>query len=265
VRQFSQDDAHIFCTEAQIEDEVLRCLELAFYLYEILRFQPRVELSTRPDNRLGTDETWDHAERALAGALRRRGLDYGIAEGEGTFYGPKIDLHMTDSIGRSWQLGTVQLDYMMPARFELTYTGEDNADHQPVMIHRALFGSFERLIGILIEHYGGDFPLWLAPVQAIVLPIADRHLEYATRVYDQLRERGVRGELDERSESISKKVRDAELQRIPFMLIVGDREVEGDVIAVREHRVGDTGTLRVADFAAKVGELVSARAPRSGG
>jgi threonyl-tRNA synthetase len=154
---------------------------------------------------------------------------------------------------------------MMPARFELTYTGEDNADHQPVMIHRALFGSFERLIGILIEHYGGDFPLWLAPVQAIVLPIADRHLEYATRVYDQLRERGVRGELDERSESISKKVRDAELQRIPFMLIVGDREVEGDVIAVREHRVGDTGTLRVADFAAKVGELVSARAPRSGG
>ena len=262
VRQFSQDDAHIFCTEAQIEDEVLRCLELAYYLYELLGFDPRVELSTRPDNRLGTDETWDHAEGALAGALRRRGLEYDIAEGEGTFYGPKIDLHMTDSIGRSWQLGTVQLDYMMPARFELAYTGEDNAEHRPVMIHRALFGSFERLIGILTEHYGGDFPLWLAPVQAIVLPIADRHLEYGAGVHDRLREQGVRVELDERSESVSKKVRDAELRRIPYMLVVGDREAEGNVVAVREHRVGDTGTLTVAEFAARIEELVSTRAPR---
>ena len=163
VRSITQDDGHIFCTEGQIEDEVLRCLDFGFHLYDLFGFEPRAELSTRPENRLGSDETWDHAENALAEAMRRRGLEYDIGEGEGTFYGPKIDLHITDAIGRSWQLGTVQLDYLMPERFELEYTGADNAEHRPVMIHRALLGSFERFIGILIEHYAGEFPLWLAP------------------------------------------------------------------------------------------------------
>jgi threonyl-tRNA synthetase len=259
VRQFSQDDAHIFCTEEQLEDEVLRCLDFGFYLYELFGFEPRVELSTRPDNRLGSDETWDHAEGALAQALKRRGLDYVIGEGEGTFYGPKIDLHMTDSIGRSWQLGTVQLDYQMPARFEATYTGADNAEHTPVMIHRALFGSFERFIGILIEHYAGEFPVWLAPVQAIVLPIADRHLDYAQGVCDQLRAADVRVEIDDRTESVGRKIRDAELRKIPYMLVVGDREAEAGELALREHRGGDKGQVAVEDFAAQVQELVRKR------
>src|SRR5437764_1490093 len=179
VRHITQDDAHIFCTEEQIEQEVIGCLDFGFFLYEIFGFEPRLELSTPPEKRIGTDAMWDAAESALEGALRRRGLEYELNDGDGAFYGPKIDLHMTDSIGRSWQLGTVQLDYSMPERFELEYTGADNAEHRPVMIHRALLGSFERIIGILIEHYGGEFPLWLAPVQALILPIADRHADYA--------------------------------------------------------------------------------------
>ena len=259
VRQFSQDDAHIFCTEEQIEDEVLRCLDFAFYLYELFGFEPRVELSTRPDVRLGSDETWDHAEGALAGALRRRGLEFEIGEGEGVFYGPKIDLHMTDSIGRSWQLGTVQLDYQMPERFGITYTGEDNAEHQPVMIHRALFGSFERIIGILIEHYAGDFPLWLAPVQAIVLPIADRHAEYGASVVSELRGAGLRADLDERPESVGRKIRDAELRKIPYMLVIGDREQEARAVSVREHRQGDAGSTRVDALVERLKEEVQSR------
>jgi threonyl-tRNA synthetase len=259
VRQFSQDDAHIFCTEEQLEDEVLRCLDFGFYLYELFGFEPRIELSTRPENRLGSDETWDHAEGALAQALRRRGLEYAIGEGEGTFYGPKIDLHMTDSIGRSWQLGTVQLDYMMPGRFEATYTGADNAEHTPVMIHRALFGSFERFIGILIEHYAGEFPVWLAPLQAIVLPIADRHLEYAAEVRSRLRDAGLRVEIDDRTESVGRKIREAELRKIPYMLVVGDREAETGEVALREHRGGDKGSVAIDDFASQVLELVKKR------
>ena len=179
VRHITQDDAHIFCTEEQVQEEVIHCLRFGFFMYELFGFAPRLELSTRPDKRIGTDEMWDRAEGALAGALDAEGLEYEINPGDGAFYGPKIDLHMTDSIGRAWQLGTVQLDYSMPERFDLLYAGADNADHRPVMIHRALLGSFERFIGILIEHYAGEFPVWLAPVQAIVLPIADRHLEHA--------------------------------------------------------------------------------------
>ena len=172
---------------------MLGCLDMGFRLYDLFGFEPKLELSTRPDERLGSDETWDHAEGALAAAMKRRGLEYDIGEGEGTFYGPKIDLHMRDSIGRSWQLGTVQLDYQMPERFGLEYTGADNEPHRPVMVHRALLGSFERFIGILTEHYAGEFPVWLAPVQAIVLPIADRHLDYAREVAGALREaRGAR-------------------------------------------------------------------------
>jgi threonyl-tRNA synthetase len=188
VRSITQDDAHIFCTDEQIEDEVILCLEFGFFLYDLFGFEPRLELSTRPEKRIGSDEMWDRAEQALASALERRGLDYELNEGDGAFYGPKIDLHMTDSIGRSWQLGTVQLDYAMPERFELSYTGADNAEHRPVMIHRALLGSFERFIGILVEHYAGELPFWLAPVQAAVLPIADRHLDYASAVAGRLRE-----------------------------------------------------------------------------
>ena len=181
VRHITQDDAHIFCLEEQIEDEVVGCLDFGFALYEVFGFEPRLELSTRPEKRLGSDEMWDHAEAALRNALDRKGLEYEINEGDGAFYGPKIDLHMRDSLGRSWQLGTIQLDYQMPERFDAAYVGADNAEHRPVMIHRALLGSFERFIGILIEHYGGEFPVWLTPTQAIVLPIADRHLEYADR------------------------------------------------------------------------------------
>ena len=258
VRSITQDDGHIFCTAEQIEEEVLRCLDFGYDLYSLFGFEPRVELSTRPENRLGSDETWDHAERALVQALERRGLRYEIGEGEGTFYGPKIDLHMTDSIGRGWQLGTVQLDYMMPERFELEYTGADNAEHRPVMIHRALLGSFERFIGILIEHYGGEFPLWLAPVQAIVLPISDPFNEYGVSVRDALRGNGLRVELDDRSESIGRKIRDAEMRKIPYMLVVGEREEREGTVSVREHRGTDAGSVPVEQFAERLlGELYS--------
>jgi threonyl-tRNA synthetase len=259
VRHITQDDAHIFCTPEQIEDEVLGCLDFGFYLYELFSFEPELELSTRPDKRLGSDEMWDEAEGALAGALERRGLEYRVGEGEGTFYGPKIDLHMTDSIGRSWQLGTVQLDYQMPDRFDLHYTGADDAEHQPVMIHRALFGSFERFIGILIEHYAGEFPVWLAPVQAIVLPIADRHAEYAASVTARLREGGARAELDDRSESLGRRIRDAEVRKVPYILVAGDREVEAGQVAVREHRKGDEGAVAVDEFAERLARETAER------
>jgi threonyl-tRNA synthetase len=251
VRSITQDDGHIFCTSEQIEDEVLRCLDFGFHLYSLFGFEPRVELSTRPENRLGSDETWDHAEAALAQALQRRGLEYDIGEGEGTFYGPKIDLHMTDSIGRPWQLGTVQLDYLMPERFELEYTGADNAEHRPTMIHRALLGSFERFIGILIEHYAGEFPLWLAPVQALVLPIADRHAAYAAEVVAKLQAGGLRVELDDRTESVGRKIREGELRKAPYMLIVGDKELDAGQVSVRRHREGDLGPLDVDEFVSR--------------
>jgi threonyl-tRNA synthetase len=257
VRSITQDDGHIFCTPEQIEDEVLKCLDFGFHLYDLFGFEPRAELSTRPDNRLGTDEVWDHAEGALAGAMQRRGLEYEIGEGEGTFYGPKIDLHMTDSIGRGWQLGTVQLDYQMPERFQLEYTGADNAEHQPVMIHRALMGSFERFIGILIEHYAGEFPLWLAPVQALILPIADRHEDYAREVAAQLD--GVRVEVDARTESVGKKIREGELRKVPYMLVVGDSEAETKQVAVRRHREGDLGAMAVDEFAQRALDEIASK------
>ena len=248
VRAFTQDDAHIFCTEEQIEDEVLGCLDMGFRIYELFGFEPKLELSTRPEQRLGDDATWDHAEGALARAMERRGLEFEIGEGEGTFYGPKIDLHMRDSIGRSWQLGTVQLDYSMPERFGLEYTGADDEPHRPVMVHRALLGSFERFIGILTEHYAGEFPVWLTPVQALVLPIADRHNDYAREVAGALREAGLRVEMDERPESTGRKVRDAELRKVPYMLVVGDREAEARSVGVREHRRGDAGAVPLHEF-----------------
>jgi threonyl-tRNA synthetase len=248
VRHITQDDAHIFCTDEQVEQEVIECLRFGFDLYERFGFEPRLELSTRPDQRIGTDEMWDRAEAALAGALDALGLAYQLNPGDGAFYGPKIDLHMTDSIGRSWQLGTVQLDYAMPERFDMLYTGADNAEHRPAMIHRALLGSFERFIGILIEHYAGEFPLWLAPVQAIVLPVADRFNDYGAAVIQRLRADGARVELDDRSESVGRKIRDAELRKVPYMLIVGEREESEGTVAVREHRAGDVGTEALAEF-----------------
>ena len=252
VRAFAQDDAHVFCTEEQVQEEVAACLEFAFATYEIFGFELRLELSTRPEQRIGTDEMWDRAESALASALEAQGLEYDLNEGDGAFYGPKIDLHMTDSLGRSWQLGTVQLDYSMPERFDLTYIGADNSEHRPVMIHRALMGSYERFIGILIEHYAGEFPVWLAPVQAVVLPISDRHTEAAASVAADLRGRGVRVDVDDRSESIGRRIREAELQKLPYMLVVGDREAQEGTVAVRRHHEGDVGVMPVARFAEHV-------------
>jgi threonyl-tRNA synthetase len=259
VRHITQDDAHVFCTEDQIEEEALRCLDFGFYIYEQFGLKPRLELSTRPEKRVGTEEMWDKAEAALKRTLEKNGLEYDLNEGDGAFYGPKIDAHITDAIGRSWQLGTVQLDYYMPEQFELTYTGTDNAEHRPVMIHRALMGSFERFIGILIEHYAGEFPFWLAPVQAIVLPIADRHLDYAGQVAERLRDAGLRVEIDERSESIGKKIREAEVLKVPYMLVVGDAEQEAGAVAVRRHREGDQGVEPLAEFAERASHEIADR------
>ena len=204
---------------------------------------------------------WDRAEALLAKALDDKGVEYELNAGDGAFYGPKIDLHMTDSIGRSWQLGTVQLDYYMPERFELAYTGADNAEHRPVMIHRALMGSFERFMGILIEHYAGEFPLWLAPVQAAVLPLADRHVDYAREVHAALVEAGLRADVDERTESVGRKIREAELRKVPYMLVVGDREAEQRAVALRRHREGDQGTVPLDEV---VERLVAEAASREG-
>jgi threonyl-tRNA synthetase len=260
VRHFSQDDAHVFCTEEQIQEEVTACLDFAFATYGAFGFDRiGVELSTRPDERLGDDALWDRAEGALEQALDAQGISYAINEGDGAFYGPKIDLHLEDSLGRSWQLGTVQLDYSMPARFGLSYTGADNAEHMPVMIHRALMGSYERFIGILLEHTAGELPIWLAPVQAVVLPIADRHAEVAARARDELRRAGVRAELDARTESVGRKIREAELRKVPYMLVVGDREAEDGTVAVRRHGQGDEGSVPVAEIAARLAEVTATR------
>ncbi len=248
VRHFAQDDGHIFCTEEQVQDEVRGCLEMAFATYRLFDFDVRLELSTRPEQRVGTDEMWDRAEQKLTSTLGELGLSYELNPGDGAFYGPKIDMHMTDSLGRSWQLGTVQLDYSMPERFGLTYTGADNQEHTPVMIHRAMFGSYERFIGIMIEHYAGELPLWLTPVQALVLPVSDRFNDYGASVRDDLRARGLRVELDDRSESIGRKIREAELRKLPYMLVVGERERDDGAVSVREHREGDIGTMTIEQF-----------------
>jgi threonyl-tRNA synthetase len=259
VRHFAQDDAHIFCTEEQIQAEVAGCLELAFATYALFDLDVRLELSTRPDERIGDDQMWDRAEGALTTALAEQGLRYELNPGDGAFYGPKIDMHMTDSLGRSWQLGTVQLDYSMPARFHLAYTGADNSEHTPVMIHRACFGSYERFIGIMLEHYAGELPLWLAPVQAIVLPVSDRYNDYARGVAEELRARDAHVELDDRGESVGRKIREAELRKIPYMLIVGERERAEESVSVREHRGGDTGAVSLQSFGERLaGELYSA-------
>jgi threonyl-tRNA synthetase len=268
VRHFAQDDAHIFCTDEQVQDELAGCLQMLFDTYAMFDFDVRLELSTRPEVRSGSDEMWDHAEDQLAKALAAKQLDYELNPGDGAFYGPKIDIHITDSLARSWQLGTVQIDYSMPERFGLTYTGADNSEHRPVMIHRALFGSYERFIGILLEHTGGELPLWLAPVQAIVLPVSDRFNDYGRQVRDDLRACGARVELDARGESIARKVREAELRKIHYMLVVGEREQGERAVSVRTRDRGtgeqasqggvDEGSVSLDAFADRLaGELYS--------
>jgi threonyl-tRNA synthetase len=238
VRHVTQDDAHIFCTEEQIQDEIAAVVDYARYLYEFFGMTASAELSTRPDNKLGTDEQWDMTEGALKTALELNEIPYEIAEGEGAFYGPKIDLHMTDALGRRWQMGTIQLDSQMPSRFGLTYMGPDNAEHPLYVIHRALYGSFERFIGILIEHYGGAFPVWLAPVQVRIVPVGEDHREAARALADKLS--AFRVEVDDRDETVGKRIRDAEVEKIPYVVVYGDRESE-EALAVRE-RGGDQST-----------------------
>ena len=265
VRQFSQDDAHCFVMESQIAEEVERLLRLVQRVYGDFGLQYSVKLSTRPEKFLGTVETWDHAEASLKQALEAAKQPYSINAGDGAFYGPKLDFDITDAIGRKWQCATIQLDYQMPERFDLKYVGADNTEHRPVVIHRAIFGSFERFIAILLEHYAGAFPLWLAPVQVIVLPIADRHIEYATRVREQLAEAGLRVELDERQEKIGYKIREAQLQKIPYMLVTGDREAAEGTVSVRSRTGGDQGSRPVEDvIAALRGEIASKGEPEAG-
>jgi threonyl-tRNA synthetase len=255
VRHVTQDDAHIFCTEEQVAQEIDGCIEFAKDLYELFDVTPHAELSTRPENRLGTDEEWDHAEEMLRAALERHELSYVIGEGEGTFYGPKIDLHMDDVLGRSWQMGTIQADAQMPRRFGLTYMGPDNREHTPVVIHRALLGSLERFIGILIEHYGGAFPVWLAPVQARVVPVGEDHRPAAASLRERLAAAGLRTEVDERDETVAKRIRDAEVEKVPYVLVYGDRESE-DALAVRR-RGGEQSTLSLSDLVTELREAAA--------
>jgi len=253
VRHVTQDDAHIFCTREQIEEEVLGCLDYVAYLYDLFGMEARLELSTRPENKLGDDEEWDFTEGALASALERQGIDYHLNEGDGAFYGPKIDLHMKDVLGRSWQMGTIQLDAQMPRRFGLAYAGEDNREHTPYVIHRALLGSLERFMGILIEHFAGDFPPWLAPEQVRVLPVADAHRADAESLADDLRVHGFRASVDEREETLGRRIRDAELYKIPYVVVWGERE-SLDALALRR-RGGEQVTV---SWEALLSELQSA-------
>jgi threonyl-tRNA synthetase len=253
VRAFTQDDAHVYCTEEQIVDEVRDIAEAIDELYARFGFDDvRVELSTRPAKSIGTDEQWRMAESALARALDEMGREYTVNEGDGAFYGPKIDFHITDALGRSWQCGTCQLDFFMPERFGLVYTTADDEQRTPVMIHRALLGSIERFLGILIEHHAGEFPVWLAPVQARVLPIADRHAGYSESVVAELRAASVRCDVDARSESVGRKIRDAEIAKIPYMLVVGDEEERSAGVSVRRHREGDVGLMSVRELADQI-------------
>ena len=252
VRCFTQDDAHIFCLPEQIESEIINLMHLINEVYSLFGFTYTVELSTRPEDSMGSDEDWNLAECALKKALEKENMAYKINEGDGAFYGPKIDFHIKDCLGREWQCGTIQLDFQMPERFDLHYIGEDGEKHRPVMLHRVIFGSIERFIGILIEHFAGAFPTWLAPVQVKILPIAESHLEYANQLKKQLLEEGIRVEVDERNEKIGYKIREAQLQKIPYMLVIGDKEVEANKVGVRSRKEGDQGAISITDFINKI-------------
>lgn len=260
VRSFTQDDAHLFMTPEQVEDEILGVINLVDYFYKIFGFEYFVELSTRPENSMGSDEDWELATNALISALNRVNLPYKVNEGDGAFYGPKIDFHLKDSIGRTWQCGTIQLDFQMPERFELEYIGPDGEKHRPIMLHRVIYGSIERFIGILTEHFAGAFPTWLAPVQVRVLPISDKHYAYAQNVYGRLLENDIRAELDDRNEKVGYKIREAQLQKIPYMLIVGDKEVEQGTVSLRSRKEGDLGAISLNEFIEKILKEIATKA-----
>ena len=262
VRCFTQDDAHIFMTPEQIKDEIKGVAGLINEVYSLFGFQYHVELSTRPEDSMGSDEDWEMATSALQGALDELGLPYVINEGDGAFYGPKIDFHLVDCIGRTWQCGTIQLDFQLPQRFELEYTGADGEKHRPIMIHRVVFGSIERFIGILIEHFAGAFPTWLAPVQVKVLPISDKFMEYAQKVQEELNAAGIRSEIDTRAEKIGYKIREAQKAKIPYMLVVGQKESEEGTVSVRSRFAGEEGTKTVDEFLAQIKEEVASKVNR---
>jgi threonyl-tRNA synthetase len=261
ARRFTQDDAHIFCTEDQLQDEVATLIDMVFETYRDFGFTDiALALSLRPDKRVGSDALWDKGEAALDKALRDKGLEFRIQPGEGAFYGPKIEFTLHDSIGRAWQCGTIQADFSMPGRLGSHYIAEDNSKQTPVMIHRAILGSIERFIGILIEHYAGALPAWLAPVQVVVCNITDRQAPYVREVANALRMKGFRAEFDLRNEKIGFKIREHTLQRVPYLLVLGDREVESRTLAVRDRRGQDLGVMGIEDFIARLGQEVEARA-----
>lgn len=256
VRCFTQDDAHIFCLPEQIESEIIDLMHLINQVYSLFGFTYTVELSTRPEDSMGSDEDWTTAENALRKALEHENMEYVVNEGDGAFYGPKIDFHIKDSLGRDWQCGTIQLDFQMPERFDLNYIGQDGEKHRPVMLHRVVFGSIERFIGVLIEHYAGAFPTWLAPVQVKILTISDKQKGYADELVKQFMKEGIRAELDDREEKIGYKIREAQLQKIPYMLIIGEKEVEANAVGVRARKEGDIGQMPVKEFISKIKEEI---------
>jgi threonyl-tRNA synthetase len=260
VRSFTQDDAHIFMLPSQMQQELTKVIELFDRTYSLFGLKYRVELSTKPDNAMGSDEIWNLATETLKQAIEIKNIPYQINEGDGAFYGPKLDFHIQDSIGRTWQCGTIQLDMMMPERFDMTYVGEDGQKHRPVMIHRACFGSLERFIGILIENYAGAFPVWLAPVQVKLLPISEKHAVYAAELRKKMKKAGIRVELDRSSEKIGYKIRKAQLEKVPYMCIIGDKEVENGTISVRERTQGDLGEKKVDSFMSEIKLLADSRA-----
>ena len=262
VRCFTQDDAHIFMAPEQVRDEIKGVVKLINEVYSLFGFKYHVELSTRPEDSMGSDEDWDMATEALRGALDDLGLPYVVNEGDGAFYGPKIDFHLEDSIGRTWQCGTIQLDFQLPLRFNLEYTGADGEKHRPIMIHRVIFGSIERFIGILIEHFAGAFPTWLAPVQVKVLPISDKYMDYAQKVLDELNNSGVRAEIDTRAEKIGYKIREAQMKKIPYMLVVGAKEEEDGLVSIRSRFEGDEGQKSLTDFLAAIKMEIQAKTAR---
>jgi threonyl-tRNA synthetase len=259
VRCFTQDDAHIFMLPSQIKEEILGVIDLIDDFYKTFGFEYHVELSTKPEKAMGSDEIWEMATSALENALQEKGMDYKINEGDGAFYGPKIDFHLQDCLGRTWQCGTIQLDFQMPEKFDLTYIGEDGQKHRPVMIHRVVFGSIERFIGILTEHYAGAFPLWLAPVQVKILPITDKVKEYAEKLKDELFRLGIRVELDSRNEKIGYKIREAQLEKVPYMVIIGEKEANNESVSVRSRSRGDLGVKPVEEFKQTILEEIKAK------
>ncbi len=260
VRCFTQDDAHIFMTREQIKDEIKGVVSLIDKVYSTFGFEYHIELSTQPEDSMGAKEDWDIATDALRDAITELGYDYEVNEGDGAFYGPKLDFHLTDCLGRTWQCGTIQLDFQLPERFELEYVGSDGEKHRPIMIHRVVFGSIERFIGILTEHFAGAYPVWLAPVQVKLLPIADRHLDYLYDVKKALEAKGIRCEIDDRSEKIGFKIRSAQLEKVPYMLLAGDKDIENNTISVRSRKQGDEGAANLDDFLARILEEVETKA-----